>query len=346
MANKLSKTDKTLFIDDGHDRGPMTMFRVRFHPTQPKLLAQCVDRRVALWDLKAEPEEVDRKKEKYVVGALVCTHEIGWVRGIDIHPGGQWVATGSSDRSLRLWRWTDGQPSETPEKQTDGAHDGWIEALAYSPDGGQLATGGADRLVKIWNASDLQPIQTLSGHEAYVRDVAYSLDGKLLFSGAEDGLVIVRDAKSLEELRRIEFGSANDQFGQNPKHSGVHRLAISHDNRWLGVAGGEKLEIFDLGSGELMARADRVSMDVAFHAGEHVLAGGEDKVQVWQLETDKLTPPEKDKDGRPKKIPDVPGKELASVKRGSWSLGLQFSPDGNRLAMGKSDGTVELWELA
>ena len=66
MPTKLTKTDKTYFVDDGAKRGPMTMFRVRFHPTVPKLLALCVDRRVAVWDLNGQPEEIKKKKGKVV----------------------------------------------------------------------------------------------------------------------------------------------------------------------------------------------------------------------------------------------------------------------------------------
>jgi len=58
------------------------------------------------------------------------------------------------------------------------------------------------------------------------------------------------------------------------------------------------------------------------------------------------TPAEKDKDGRVKKVGKIPGKELAKIKRGAWSLGLQFTPDGRQLAMGKNDGTVQLWNLS
>lgn len=344
---KLTKTEKTYFVDDGAKRGPMTMFRVRFHPTEPKLLALCVDRRVACWDVNGELHEVKNKKEKCVVGELLCPHEIGWVRGFDIHPRGEWIATGGSDRTLRLWKWTDGRPEEKPAHQV-AAHDGWVEAVAFSPDGNTLATAGADRAVKIWDATEVgriaNPSQKLSGHTRFAADLAFTPDGLLLISGGEDGTLIVWDTQSWQPVRTIEFGGANDQSGQIPRHSGVHRLAVSHDSRWLAAAGGEKLDVYDLASGEIVA-SERINMEVAFHPAADVLAGGENEVKLWNYAPDKFAPPEKDKNGKPQSAKAIPGNAFATVKRGDWSLGLCFSPDGKQIALGKADGTVEMYEV-
>jgi WD40 repeat protein len=340
---KITKSKKTYFVDDGANRGPMTMFRVAFHPSEPKLLAQCADRRLACWNLDGEVEQIKGRKDTCVVGQFVCPHEIGWIRSFDVHPAGREIVTGGSDRTLRLWKWTDGRPDEQSVADAK-AHNGWVDAVAYSPDGSQLATAGADSLVKIWDAKDLKPIKTLAGHEKYVCDVAFSPDGKLLVSGAEDGLVFVRDANTYDELRRIEFGSANDQYGQIPKHSGVHRLAISYDNRWLSVAGGETLNVYELTTGEIVA-TERVQMDVTFHPSCDVLVGGESEAKVWLCHTAKFAPPEKDKNGKPKSPGGISGTVLTTIKRGSWSLGLRFSGDGKHLALGKSDGAVELYDV-
>ncbi len=345
MLTKLTKVEKTFFVDDGNKRGPMTMLRVRFHPAEKRLIAACADRRAAWFDLTADADQEVKGQGKCVVGQLVCPHEIGWVRCVDFRPDGKQLATGASDRTLRVWDWKDGSPAEQAASQVT-AHDGWVEAVAWSPSGGHIATAGFDGLVKIWNAADLKLLQTLSGHQRYADDVAFTADGSRLISGGEDGRVIVWDTASWQPVRTIDFGGANDQSGQTPKHSGVHRLAVSRDDRWLGVAGGTWTSVFDLQSGEIVAREDRINMQIAFHPVADVLAAGESEVQFWDFEADKFAPPEKDKNGRPQNPRGIPGQSFASVKRGEWSLGLRFSGDGKQVALGKANGTVEVYDVA
>ncbi len=343
MPHKLEKSDKSFFVDDGAKRGPMTIFRLQFHPSEPKLLAQCVDRRLAWWNLQGEPTAVKGQKEKRVVGELLCPHEIGWIRGFAFHPRGESVATGGSDRTLRLWPWADGRPAAKPLRQV-AAHASWVEAVAFAPRGDLIATAGSDRTIKIWDAADLAPKTTLAGHASYAADIAFTPDGRWLVSGGEDGRVMVWDTDTWQVVRTIESGNANNQYGQIPKHSGVHRLSISRDSRWLSVAGGEKLDLYDLASGAWVA-SERVSMETVFHPAIDVLAGGESEVKCWAYDAGKFQPAAPDKNGKPQPPKGIAGESFGGIKRGDWSLGLTFSPDGKQLAAGRADGTVELFQL-
>lgn len=338
---KLTKR-KTYHIDDGAKRGPMTMTQVRFHPAGRGLLAACADRRLALWNL--DDKEVAGKNLTAVPGTFVCPHEAGWVRCLDVSPDGQWVVTGGSDRRLKLWAWADGQPADKPAHDVE-AHTGWVEAVAFSPDGKSLVTGGADNAVKVWTAVDLKAVKTLDGHTGFVRDVAWLPDGSAFVSGAEDGKVLVWDAKSHGVIRTITYGGANEQFGQNPPLSGVHRLHVSRDGNLLAAAGGKLMTVLELATGTPLARAD-LDAQASFSPTDDLLAAGSNSVKVVLIDAAKFQPAKADKSGKLGTPGPLPGKELAQIKLGDFSLGMRFSSDGKLLGLGRADGKVEVWEVA
>jgi len=346
---KATKSDKTYSVDDGEKRGPMTMARLRLHPTARFLLGQCADRRLAVWDLDAAPQK--GKKADAVAGTLVCPHEAGWIRGFDVHPRGACLATGGSDRRLKLWKWEDGKPASTPAHDVV-AHEGWVEAVAFSPDGVRIATIGADRQVKLWDAEKLTLVKAAPAHAAFPRDAAFSPDGKSLVTGGEDGAAMIWDPTTLEVVRRIDTGIASDQQGQTPALGGIIRLSISHDGRWLAVGGDKQTLIFELATGHGVAAIAQTGSDVLFGRRGNLLAAGEDTLRLWSYDPGKFNPKpllvKTDPKGKtlPPSLPAFAGKELAQIKRGGFSVGVAFAADDGLLAAGKTDGTVEVWTLS
>jgi WD40 repeat protein len=337
---KLTKV-KTFHIDDGAKRGPLTISQVRYHPTERFLFAACADRRIAVWNL--DDKETTVKNLAAVPGKLVCPHEAGWVRCLDVSPDGKWIATGGSDRRLQLRTFSGGKPDDKPARDIE-AHTGWVEGVAFSPDGTRLVTVGADFAVKVWNA-DLSPLSTLTGHTNFVRDVAWTPDGSAFVSGGEDGKLLVWDAKKYGLLRTIDYGAANDQFGQTPALSGVHRLHISRDGKWLAGAGSKSLTVFDITSGHAIASAN-LDAQVCFGTKHDLLAAGSNNAKVIAYDASKFQPGKPDKSGKIGAPGALPGTELAQIKLGDFSLGMRFSTDGKLLGLGRADGKVEVWEVA
>lgn len=338
---KLTKL-KTLTIDDGAKRGPLTMAQVRFHPTERVLFAACADRRVAVWNL--DDKETTVKTVTAVPGALACPHAAGWVRCLDVSPNGKWLATGGSDRRLKLWALDGGKPADKPARDIE-AHAGWVEAVALSPDGALVVTGGADNAVKVWRAADLTLVKALTGHTNFVRDVAWLPDGSAFVTGAEDGKLLVWEAKTFALARTIAFGGANEQFGQNPALSGVHRLHVSRDGKLIAAAGGKALAVFDRASGAPLAE-DKSDAQVCFAPNADLLAAGSNNVRVVAFDAGKFVPAKADKSGKLGAPGPLSGKELAQIKLSDFSLGMRFSADGKLLALGRADGKVEVWEVA
>jgi WD40 repeat protein len=61
-------------------------------------------------------------------------------------PDGEWLASGSSDQTIRLWEIND--PGAEPVVLS--GHDSSVWSVAFSPDGEWLASGSDDRTIRLW----------------------------------------------------------------------------------------------------------------------------------------------------------------------------------------------------
>ena len=68
------------------------------------------------------------------------------------NPDGTILATGSRDRTVRLWDTATGLPIGPPLE-----HRAAVLSLCFSPDGRRLATGSADGLARYWRVAPQLP---------------------------------------------------------------------------------------------------------------------------------------------------------------------------------------------
>ena len=88
------------------------------------------------------------------------------------------LASGSYDRTIRLWDVHTGEHKKILTGHTDN-----IYSVVFSPDGQILASGSEDGTVRLWDTHTGEHKQTLTGHIGAVYDVAFSSDGQTLASG-------------------------------------------------------------------------------------------------------------------------------------------------------------------
>ncbi len=116
---------------------------------------------------------------------------------IQFHPNSNYVATGSTDRSVRMWDCLNGQCVRYMT-----GHKGSISALAFENSGRFLASAGADKRILIWDIASGHLVADLFGghhHTIYTLSFNRGPEAIMLASGGLDNRVILWDIQRLFE---------------------------------------------------------------------------------------------------------------------------------------------------
>jgi WD40 repeat protein len=249
----------------------------------------------------------------------VLTGHTRTVHAVAVAPDGSWLASGSSDRTLRIW-----DTSTWDERAVvtgHGASQAGADAMAVAPDGSWLASGGWDRMVRIWDTSTWDELAVLTGHAKRVAAVAVAPDGSWLASGSWDGTVRIWDTASWDE-RAVLTGHSKR----------VTAVAVAADGSWLASGGYDGMvRIWDTSTwierAVLTGHAKRVMAVAVAPDGSWLAVGGWDgTVRIWDTATW--------------------DKRAFLSGHTNMVLAIAVAPDGSWLASGGWDGTVRIWDTA
>ena len=118
---------------------------------------------------------------------------------IKFHPNSKYVATGSSDRTCRLWDIHNGNCV-----RVFTGHTGAVKAVAISPNGKLMASAGEDKSILLWDLKSGKKIKKMTGHTGFNYSIQFSADSNILVSGGSDCTVRVWDVNTSHDDNMVD----------------------------------------------------------------------------------------------------------------------------------------------
>ena len=288
----------------------VTEQRIAYHP-DGKQLAACDGNQLKVYDPAS--------------GELLMTllgHEQD-VISVTFSTDGKYIATGSSDTTVRIWDASSGNLLHTLE-----GHTVEVGGLAFSPEGSLLLSSSEDGTLIIWNVETGERLRSVPEFTLY--KVSFSPDGKRVAAATFNGLQVWSYTPDSAELITFEESQAiltipDGSYGIFSP-DGKHLAAVS-----FGIASGNAIKVWDAATGQelltLIGHTDWI-MGLAFSPDGKRLASTslDGTVRIWSLS---------------------PGEETIAVSGPGAGYGTRvvYSPNGQEFATNGGDGTATIWNV-
>jgi eukaryotic-like serine/threonine-protein kinase len=293
------------------------------------------------------------------------------VQSVAFSPDGNTIATGSDDKTVRLW---DAETGSFLHSLTGHLQE--VTAVAFSPDGTRLASSSRDGTARLWDPRTGKQVMELRASNAAILALAFSPTGSQLATGGDDRAVRIWNWQTgdlkleFEKQRHPVCTLAFNPYGTElitgshwrdlpgeaiiwqpstgkrlremyvasklpgATNSGVRTIAYSPDGLRIFASGyrGRNM-LWDAKTGEVLQPiASHAALASVFSPDGTLVANAGD---TSFHDSDRIV-------------------EIYNARTGSYSFGLRghtgtalcaaFRPDSARIVTGSRDGTAKIWK--
>jgi len=267
---------------------------------------------------KPKPEKPPEQAKQLAVLESKLTGHKGLVCSVAVSPDGKWVASGSVDKTVKIWDLETGECRATLK-----GHTGVVNSVAITPDGKRILSGSYDKSVRVWDAASGREVAKLEGHTGGLWTIVALRDNAHALSSSVDDTLRLWELASGKCLKTIECETDNidDVFSSAVNPAGTQALSGHRDG---------SVRLWNLETGKCLATLKGHSGIVysiqIMPDGQFTVSGSEDMtIKIWDLEAKTCVG------------------TLEGHQRGVYSVSI--SPDGILIASsGFLDETVRLWD--
>ncbi|KIM86959.1 hypothetical protein PILCRDRAFT_293290 [Piloderma croceum F 1598] len=286
-----------------------------------------------------------------------------WVTSVRFSPDGRWIASGSVDRTIRIWDIDTGNVVAGPFAE----HTDAVTSVAFSPDGKHIASGAKDKTICVWDVGTSgRTVGLFAGHTGPVSAVAFSPCREYVASGSLDRTIRVWDADTgyvisgpfeghtdritavtfAPDSKRIASGSADRTIrvwdlitghvisGPFEGHTRwVTSVIFSPDGHAITSSSHDKtVRIWDVQTGNVAVKTSAAHTGHAYPSvfsptSQHIISGPDDSALcVWSVKSGNVT---------------------AGPFKGhiGYVRTIAISPSGRHIVSGSDDHTIRVWDM-
>jgi len=240
-------------------------------------------------------------------------------------PTGEYIASGSMDRSILLWHST----GECENYGILAGHKGAVLDVHWSRDSRSIFSASADFLVASWDVESGTRTRRFGGHEDVVNCMDVSRRGEeVLVSGSDDGCIGLWDSRQKQAIDFIETDFPITAIALSEAGNELYSGSIDNDIKVWDIR--KKTVAYSL-----LGHTDTItSLRISPDAQSLLSFSLDSTARTWDIRP--FAPQER-------LVRTFDG-AIAGIEKNLFKAG--WSPDGKSIIAGGGDGSVTVWESA